>query len=245
MWRYRWLALAVAWGIAIAGWFAVYSLPDQYRAEARVYIDTKSVLKPLLQGLAVDTSVMSKVDMMTQALLSRPNLQKVAHETDLDLRAKTAKQRESMLDLLKHKIYIRGDRDNVYTIAYTDRERSMSLRVVQTLLNNFVEDSLGANRVDTNVAQKFLDEQIHEYETRLTAAEQRLAQFKQANVGTMPGEGGDYYTRLQAALTKLQQIDSDLKVAEKRRSQLKKQLEGEEPAFGMLTAPSQDDTSGP
>ena len=55
MWRYRWSALLIAWIVALIGWFVVFSLPDQYEANAVVYVDSDSVMKPLLEGLAVDT----------------------------------------------------------------------------------------------------------------------------------------------------------------------------------------------
>ncbi len=49
MWRYRWSALVIAWIVALLGWPLVFSLPDQFSAKAVVYIDTTSVLKPLLK----------------------------------------------------------------------------------------------------------------------------------------------------------------------------------------------------
>ena len=40
MWRYRWQAVVVMWVISIAGWIGVYSMPDVYEANARVFVDT-------------------------------------------------------------------------------------------------------------------------------------------------------------------------------------------------------------
>ena len=51
-WRYRWFAMAIAWLIAAAGWIIVERMPDRYEAWARVYVDTQSMLNPLLSGLA-------------------------------------------------------------------------------------------------------------------------------------------------------------------------------------------------
>jgi uncharacterized protein involved in exopolysaccharide biosynthesis len=31
MWRYRWVALVVAWAVAVAGWVYVIQMPDVYR----------------------------------------------------------------------------------------------------------------------------------------------------------------------------------------------------------------------
>jgi hypothetical protein len=54
----------------------------------------------LLQGLAVDTDVMNQVNMMSRVLMSRPNLEKVAQETDLALRASTPQDFQRMIDSL-------------------------------------------------------------------------------------------------------------------------------------------------
>ena len=128
MWRYRWYALLVAWVVAVTGWAWAYSLPNEYRADARVYVDTQSVLRPLLRGLAVESDVQSRVAIMTQTLLSRPNLEKVARKTDLDLRAQTPAQMESLLSWLQHAVEIHSDsrRHDLYTISYADTNPQMA-----------------------------------------------------------------------------------------------------------------------
>ncbi len=57
MWRYRWAALAVAWLLSIVTWGLVYMLPDRYEASAQVFVDTDTVLRPLLNGLSVEKDV--------------------------------------------------------------------------------------------------------------------------------------------------------------------------------------------
>ena len=53
MWQRRWIGLAVAWVVVIAGTVWVFRLPDQYEASARVYVDTQSMLRPLMSGMTV------------------------------------------------------------------------------------------------------------------------------------------------------------------------------------------------
>ena len=92
VWRFRWVALAVAWAIALIGWLYVYSLPDQYRASARVHIDTKSAITPLLSGMAVTPNADEQVNLLIRTVLSRPNLRDIARSTGLDLKATTPEQ---------------------------------------------------------------------------------------------------------------------------------------------------------
>ncbi|TVP84175.1 MAG: chain length-determining protein [Thioalkalivibrio sp.] len=232
IWRYRWVALLVAWVVAVAGWVHVSQMPDQYQASAQVHVDTDSVLRPLMTGLAVEPNVQQRVDMMTRTLLTRPTLETVARETDMHLRATTEAQMNAVIAGLRTNLSIqqaggqrRGrDAANVYTVAYTAEDPRQAYAVVQSLLNQFVEGFLGDTRVDRDTAQRFLDQQIREYEQRLEAAEQRLADFRRQNAGLLPGDRGDYYQRLQRAQEELRQTELELREAVNRRDEIQRQL---------------------
>ena len=71
-----------------------------------MYVDTESLLKPLLTGLAVNRDVMSQVAMMQAVMLSRPNLEKVAQKTDLMLGATTRREQEAVIDSLARRIQL-------------------------------------------------------------------------------------------------------------------------------------------
>jgi polysaccharide chain length determinant protein (PEP-CTERM system associated) len=232
-WRFRWTALAVAWAVAVLGWVAIYFVPDRYQARARVFVDTSGVLRPLLQGLAIDSGVQSQLDLVRQAMLSRPQLEKVATKTDLFARAKTPFEREELLDSLRKNILLTSEtgrgNDNLYTMTYEDFDRSKSVEVIQTILDSFMEDVIGNKMTGQATAQRFLQEQIREYERRLSEAEMRLADFKKRNLGLVPGERGDYFSRLQQEQDELDRARSALRSAETRSEQLRRQLRGESP----------------
>lgn len=240
-WRFRWIGLVVAGVICLLGWAGVLMLPSIYEARARVYVDTQSALKPLLQGLAVAPNVESNLALVRQALLSRPQLERVARKTDLDLRATTPREKEALILSLQQRIVITTDAranntasDGTYFIRFQDESRAKSIAVVDTLLTSFVEDTLGTKRTGQEVAQRFLREQIADYEKRLSEAETRLADFKKRNVGRMPDQRGDYFARLQAEVTGLENAQKQLRLSEARREELQRQLSGEEPfVFGF------------
>ena len=143
MWRYRWRAAVVAWVVSIVGWFAVYTMPPVYEANARVYVDTENAIRPLLQGIATSSNVMNEVTIVTREMLSRPNLAEVARATDLDLRTGTQQQFESLLASLQKRILVTGNRDNIFSISFRDPDRTKAVSVVGSLVNTFVEKSLG------------------------------------------------------------------------------------------------------
>ena len=235
IWRYRWSALVICWIVALIGWAVVYSLPNQYVSRAVMLIDTKSVMKPLLKGLAVDSEVEAGLNIMSQLLLSRKNLEEVIRQTDLNLEASDSTAMDLLVDdlagsvILKESGKSKRKGSDVYELSYQGDSAELVYQVVSKLLNTLIEATLSSGRSDTAAAQVFLDRQIAEYEARLTLSEQKLAEFKRENVGFMPDERGGYYDRLQREKAALSEIDSNLRLEKRRYSEMLKQLDGESP----------------
>jgi polysaccharide chain length determinant protein (PEP-CTERM system associated) len=238
-WRYRWQALIVAWIVAVLGWGVAVLWRDVYRANARVFVDAGSALKPVLQGLAVSQDVDAQLNFVRQSLLSTPVLNKIATDTglvtaDMDPVRRT-RTIEDMAGRVVISVHSGSDLGNegrdtsgvVYGIAYRDRVRTRALGVVQSLLSTLIEDTLGSKRAGSEEAQKFLQSQIQEYERRLSGAEQRLADFKKQNVGVMPTDQGGYFMRLQNELDAVKAGASALTVAISRHDEIERQLRGE------------------
>lgn len=237
VWHRRWYILIVAWLVSIAGWAWVFLLPDRYEANARVYVDTQSLLQPLLSGMTVQPDVSQQIKLMTRVLVSRPTLEKVARMTDMDLKATTPEQTDDMLNALANRITISdAGRENLYTISYQNSNPELAKKVVQALLTIFVESSLGRTRQDIASSQKFIDQQLQDYQQKLDAADTALREFKQKHLGMMPSQSGDYISQLQAAQTQVQQARLDVQEAVNRRNQLKQQLSSVEPTLSAGAA---------
>ncbi|MBI5329092.1 MAG: chain length-determining protein [Betaproteobacteria bacterium] len=229
IWRSRWIVFVALWAASLGGWVWVYSLANRYEAKARVFVDTQSLLKPLLGGLAVQPNVEQQVLMMTRTLMSRPNLERVARMTDLDLGAKTPQQQDALYKSLTSKISLEGtERENLYTITYRHQSPDIAKRVVQALLTIFTETTLGGARKDLSMSQKFIEEQLKNYETRLREKEQELSEFKRRNMFIMPGQGTDYFQRLAEVGKEIEKAKSELEEATFRKKQLEQQLSEQE-----------------
>lgn len=259
-WRFRRYALIGAWVFAILGWTVIFILPDVYQASSRVFVDTKTALKPVIEGLALDQDVNAQLNLVRQSLLSAPQLEPVAQEVGLlDLRTATPQQRLRIIDDLRDRITLtvsiaggqeNGDRDlagSVYAIQYKDISRDRALRVVEILKNLLIENTLGGKRSGSQNAQKFLENQIQDLEQRLRVAEDRLAEFKKRNVGLMPDEQGGYFSRLQTEMDAVTTAQSTLAIATSRREELQRQLRGEAPmaaASGIANPGAAGGTAG-
>jgi polysaccharide chain length determinant protein (PEP-CTERM system associated) len=226
-WRFRWAALVLAWCLSLVGWIAVLCLPDRYEASARVFVDSRTALSRATEGLAMATDIDSQIDRVREGLLGGPRLEEVARKEGLQIAGATPTERQNVISRLREHIQISPRGGGLYVISYADTNRERSLRVVERILNRFVEDTLGGKREGSEQAQQFLQEQISQDEHRLAAAEDRLAQFKKKNVGLLPGAQRDYFSRLQDEMEALRKAQGDLAIAQRRRDELLRQTRGE------------------
>lgn len=240
MWKYRHLGVLVAWAVAgVASVFVVLT-PDRYEASARVFVDTQSILRPLMAGLAVQPNVEQQVAMLSRTLISRPTVEKLVRMADLDLGAKSKAEQDKLIQDVTSSIRIRTTgNDNIYTLGFVDSNKDKSLKVVQSLLTLFVESSLGSSRSDSDTAKRFLEEQIKTYEARLTEAETRLKDFKLRNIDLQAKGEVDMASRLGEITNTLSQARLELREAESAREAARKQLEqiktGKGPAGPIAT----------
>lgn len=239
LWKRRWVALLVAWVVAVPGWMLVASMPSVYKSSSRVYVDTSSVLQPLLRGIAIQSNLGAQVQLMKQTLLSRPNLMEVARKTDYDLTVTSDSQMEALLDSIRSRTSVSSSRENIFAISFEDTDPQRARNVVQTLLTIFVESNLGESRQDLDTAEDFLENQIADYEKRLEEAESRVARYRQDHIDLELGEG-DYVNRAVAANNRVDELRQRLNVAVAQRGLLNQELQGI-----PETLPSELANSGP
>jgi polysaccharide chain length determinant protein (PEP-CTERM system associated) len=231
-WKHRHLGMIVAWVVGAVAAGVILRIPNQYEASARIYVDTQSILRPLMSGLAVQPNIEQQIMMLSRTLISRPNLEKLIRMADLDLDVKNKTQQEALIDSLADTLKIQGlGRDNLYTISFRDPDPGKAQRVVQALVSIFVESSLGDKRQDTDSARKFLEEQIRNYEKKLEVAENRLKEFKLRNIELAASEGKSGIDRLGELSTQMNLARLQLREAEHSRDALRRQIAGEEPVL--------------
>ncbi len=228
MWKFRWPGVVVAWVVAAIGVVVVWRIPDQYEAAARIYVDTDSILKPLMSGLAVQPNVDQQISMLSRTLISRPNIEKLIRMADLDLKASSKSDQEALTEKLMKGIEIRtAGGANLYAMAYRDNEPDKAKRVVQSMVSIFVESGLGASRKDTDSAKTFLAEQIKTFEAKLEEAETRLKEFRLRNIGAQGADGKDAAGRIAEISGQLEAAKLQLREAENARDAAKQQLAAE------------------
>jgi polysaccharide chain length determinant protein (PEP-CTERM system associated) len=234
IWHRRWIGLIVAWVVGVVGAVVILRIPDRYEANARIFVDTQSVLKPLMAGLTVQPNIEQQIAMLARTLITRPSIDRLLRNSDMDLLARTPRERERLIDELIKEIKLTGGgRENIYNVSYQDVEPERARRVVQNLVSMFVESGLGDKRRDAESARRFIEEQIKNYEKKLEEAENQIKEFRIRNLGLTGGNGQDYFGRMSALNDELAAARLELRAAEQSRDALKRELSGEDAVILM------------
>jgi polysaccharide chain length determinant protein (PEP-CTERM system associated) len=224
MWQRRWIGLGVAWLTAIIGAIVVFRLPDKYEASARVYVDTQSLLQPLMAGMAITPDAGGQVALLSRLLLTRPNVERIVRKSDLDTAA--GRNATDLVDETLNSLSIsRAGGDNIYTIAFRYPDGRKARDVVQAALSIFIEQSLGRTRSGTDSARKFVDDQIKDYEAKLRESEAKMQGFRLKYMGLLGSSGRDYISQMGQIADLIKDTRVELRVAEQTRDGIKKQLE--------------------
>ena len=172
IWLKRRYIIIATWLICPLGWYFVAIMPNVYESQARVHVDTQSLLRPLLKGLTVETDPNIQIRLMVKTLLSRKNLERISRMTDLDVQASNDEEYDQIIKNLKENIKISGvGRENIYTLKIKDEDPEVAMNIVRSALTVFIENTLGDNRGKTDSSQKFVNTRIKDYENQLSAAE--------------------------------------------------------------------------
>ena len=189
--RNKWIVTIVAYLVCIGGWTYVYRMPDIYQSSARVHVDTRTMLRPLLRGIAVQSNVRGLVLIMRKLMFTQQNILKVAELAAMDIDLTSESKIHTLVGKLKRKIKIQGGRDEIFTIKFSSTDAVETKTMVQAVLSVFSEQTQQSSLSDVDTAQRFIDDQIREYEQRLRLAEKARENFKRENVGLLPGQKGE------------------------------------------------------
>jgi polysaccharide chain length determinant protein (PEP-CTERM system associated) len=223
IWTRRWLALAVAWAIAVVGWLLVSQIPNSYESRARVFVQMQTILPSAVGITAADQQ--KDVDTVRQTLTSAMNLEKVVRGTDL---ANTVSNDRDVADRvagLQKAIKITAQQDNLFEIVVTGSSPKVARQVVQKLIDLFVEQNLAGDRDETTASLGFLDAQLEQRQKQLQDAEAKRTDFQNRYLGSLPGTGS-LTDRMGTVRSQMSQIDSDLAAAQSSVAALSGQMAG-------------------
>lgn len=223
IWMRRWIALAVAWGLCLAGWLVVSQMPSSYESRARIFVQLRQILPT--DGLASAQQQQRDIDRVRQTLTSAVNLDKVVRGTDLAKTVSSDRDVAERVAGLQKAIKLTAQQDNLFEITVTAPSGKLAQQIAQKLIDIFVEENLADGRDASGQSLRFLDQQLDVRQKALQEAEAKKADFAARYLGALPGTGS-LNDRIGAARTQLSQVQSDLAAAQSGLSAVNGQMAG-------------------
>ena len=228
--RRRWLVLGVAASVALVCGVAINAVPDRYEATARIYVDTQTVLKPLMANITFQPDIDQQVSMLARTLISRPNVEKLVGNPALRFEVSGEKARDEVVTRLMKQIKVAPTASgNLFEISYRGPSPDGAQRLVEAIMKMFVHAGAGAKKRDSQDAGRFIEDRIHGYEIKLTEAESRLKDFKVRNFGVSGVSTQDYFARVSELTEQVSKLRIDVSAAAQSRDSYRRELATEDP----------------
>ena len=223
VWTRRWLALAVAWGVCVAGWLVVSQIPSRYESRARIFVQVQQLLPSSMSGAQGDPG--RDLDQLRQTMVSAVNLEKVVRGTELANTVSSDRDVADRIAGLAQNIKVTPQQNNLFEIVTSQPSPKLARTVTQKLIDVFVERNLAGDRTQTASSLRFLDAQLEQRQRQLADAEAKRADFQNRYLGSLPGTGS-VADRIGASRQQLAQVDGDLGAASSALAAVQGQMAG-------------------
>jgi succinoglycan biosynthesis transport protein ExoP len=208
LWRRAWLILSAIL-IGVSGAYLGFELwPKSYKAHALIMIEAQKVADKFVQS-TVSTGSSERLAAISQEILSNTRLQKIIDDYHLFQKEKSRLYPEEILNLMRKNITIRIDktmsqeRTSAFSVEFVGDSPTTVAEITNLLVSFFLEQNLKQRALAAEGTSEFLDSQLAEAKRALEVQEQRLAEYKLAHEGSLPGQESylmSVIARLQAEL---------------------------------------------
>lgn len=208
-----------ALAIMVGAVLVAYILPKKYEAKSTVFIE-KNVITELVKGIATTPSMDDSLKVLNYALTSRTLLMKVINEVDFDQKNRDDVAIERLVTDLQKNTKITVNQQDLFVISFRHTNPRIARDYVNSLVRNYIEESMSAKRTESYDAAKFLSEQIDSFKEKMDKAEDTVSDYKNRNgavvsldEGSLTREIANGRQRLQDLVLKEKMLEEQLSIS--------------------------------
>lgn len=231
----------VASFVTILALFTVAGLVwrPNYSSSSIILVEEKNIIQPLLEGAAVATPAVDRARLAREVIHGRKFMQQLLRDTGLVDEEASAGELEARMKEFMARTSITNVGRNLIRLEYRDEDPEWAYQVARRMSDLFIAESLAAKESESRAAFEFIEKQVKEYHEKLVQAEERLKEFRSANLDARPGSEADISARLSELQTRIERTTQELKEAEIKKKTLERQLSGEVEVVSVLSRESQ------
>ena len=169
--RRKWFVIVpIVIGLTL-GIMAFFLVPPDYESYTAVLVEEQRTINPLIQDLAVSSSVIQRLQAIRESILGWNSMTELVKKLNLAQRIENQAQYEELILRLRRKIQVQMNTHNIIRISYQSRDPNEALLIAKTISDDFITANLKTQTKETDVAIDFIKEQIQVYKRKIKESE--------------------------------------------------------------------------
>jgi succinoglycan biosynthesis transport protein ExoP len=231
--RRRYLVIAIALGVLSLFTWGSFLMSNKYESSATVTIEKSGLINPLIQGVGVSAPD-ERLRKIRNTITARNMIERVIKKLNLGVNIKNKAQYDAYITGIQKSLSVTvrsvgGERmdPDLFTISFRGSNPKEVKDFVETLVNEFIEESVQYQRSDAVGAYDFINAQLEEYKKKLEGSDKAIREFREKNPHMVPQNESTIAGRIENFQTVRIETEIRLKELMRKRDSLKKQLSGE------------------
>lgn len=228
--RHKGLAGIVFAAVFVLSLVAAYLWPPQYSSRALVAYLPEAEQSVLFDRPVQATSAAAKDQIeLVKGLMFHPNvLRRAIDESGLNATIPLAFSDTGYAQLsedLQKDVQIVAVSKNVIRVAYRSKDRQVAFKVVQTLVDQFIEGVVERKRGEATRAIRFIENQLRDLRRVLDEKGREIARFRSANEEFLFDAPRNHKVVLAEVQDRLSELEMQLQTANERLTAYRTQVE--------------------
>jgi len=205
--RQRWYIIIPFCLSMMIGIYYALTLPKVYSARTLILLQPQRVPTNYVQSI-VSVDLDSRINTLSQQILSRTNLEKIINEFKLYSGPKSENMfMEDKIESMRKRIIVdvtsTRRNTNAFSISFKGKDPEKVMRITNALANYFIGENLKTREAQAIGTSDFLDDELSTMRKRLEEVEQALKDYREAYMGGLP-----------------EQLESNLRILDRMQEQL-------------------------
>jgi uncharacterized protein involved in exopolysaccharide biosynthesis len=223
-------------------------LPPVYRSIATILIEEQEIPSDLVRS-TVTSFADQRIQVISQRIMTRPNLTEIIKKFDLYAKELKSKSEEVILGKMRKSIKVESISADVagksgsatkatiaFTLTFEDNSPVISQKVANELTSLFLKENIKSRTQSAENATLFLNEESRRLKDKIQQIQTELAAFKEKNLNQLPQINGLNQSELTGLSSQLLSLESQKLSLRERQFYLEGELAQLDPNSMATTA---------
>jgi len=211
-------------------------LPSIFHSTATILIEEQEIPSDLVRS-TVTSFADQRIQVISQRIMTRPNLMEIIKKYDLYSEELKSKSEERVLEKMRKSIKVETISADVigssgsatkatiaFTLAFDDKNPAISQKVANELTSLFLKENIKSRTESAENATLFLSEETRRLKDKIQQIQTELATFKEKNLNQLPQISQLNQQELTALTGQLLSLDSQERSLHERQFYLEGEL---------------------